>query len=77
MSPTQLIPGSIMQLHPGKTRNPMFGACFFVVDKPTPDGARGYIQCTGENGELGGLSYYYAVFEEMEPTGGVAVWFEP
>lgn len=73
---TPLTPGAIMQLNPDPDicRNPMFGACLFIVTKPNPSGAMGYVQALGKNGERGGQAYYKANWAEMEATGGIAEW---
>lgn len=74
--PAELRIGAIMQLNPDPdiTGNAMFCACMLVVSEPKPWGAQGYVQALGENGAPGGLAYYRAKWEEMEPTGGMAEW---
>lgn len=73
---TDLAVGDIMQLNPDPdvTRNAMFCACMLVITEPRSWGAQGYVQGLGENGERGGLAYYRASWDEMEPTGGRAEW---
>ena len=64
-----------MQLHPTQTRNKAFSACMFVVTEPKVFGAQGYVQGLGPSREeTTGQAYYRATWEEMEPTGGKAVW---
>ena len=74
MEPRELKVGEIVQLDPEASGNPMFGATLMIVTVPKPWGAQGYVQSLGENGERGGRAYYRAKWEEMEPTGGMAVW---
>lgn len=74
MKPTKLEPGQIMQLSPETCRNPMFGACLFVVSEPKVFGAQGYVQALGQDRQQGGQAYYRATWEEMEPTGGWVAW---
>lgn len=74
MMPMELKPGMIMQLNPEKVRNPLFAACFLTVDEPKEWGCQGYVQGWGEDGQPGGQAHYRAQWEEMEPTGGMAVW---
>jgi hypothetical protein len=66
---TILKPGDIVQLSPETCKNPMLAACFMVVTEPKSFGAQGYVQCTGENGAMGGQAYYRAGFDEMEKCG--------
>jgi hypothetical protein len=68
--------GDIMQLSPelNVCKNPMFAGCMFVVTEPKEWGAQGYVQGLGENGKQIGQAYYRATWEEMEGTGGIAVW---
>jgi hypothetical protein len=73
MEKRELARGWIMQLNPETTKNQMFAGCFMVVSEPKPWGAQGYVPMTGENGKPGGLAYYRATWEEMEPV-GVAEW---
>jgi hypothetical protein len=72
----ELEPGEIVQLSPETCRNKMLAACFMVVTEPKAFGAQGYVQCTGENGEMGGCAYYRAHWDEMEPVGR-AEWVAP
>jgi hypothetical protein len=73
---TSLVVGDIMQLspEPNVCKNPMFAGCMFVVTEPKSFGAQGYVQGLGENGAQIGQAYYRASWEEMEFTGGRAVW---
>lgn len=63
----------IVQLAP-TTGNPMFACCMMTVTEVKPWGAQGYVQGLGENGKQVGQAYYRAKWEEMEKTGGKAVW---
>lgn len=74
MRPRPLEPGELVQLHPDDCGNPMLGGCFMVVTEPKSFGAMGYVQCTGTEGKRGGLAYYRAKFEEMEPVGRAEWW---
>ncbi len=74
MQPRELRVGEILQLNPETTRNKAFAAGMFVVREPLSFGALGYVQMLGENCELGGPAFYRAKWEELEPTGGIAVW---
>ena len=66
---------AIVQLNPETTRNKAFGGCLMIVTEPKQWGAQGYVQALGPNrDELGGLAYYRATWDEMEPTGGTAEW---
>jgi hypothetical protein len=76
MKPCALAVGDIVQLDPGQTRSKAFAGCFMVVTEPKEWGAQGYIQPVGERLDTAasGQMYYRAHWEEMEPTGGRAVW---
>lgn len=73
--------GEIIQLNPHATKNRMFAACLMVIDEVKSFGAQGYVQALGEMVFIpglgqkapmpGGLAYYRALWEEMEPTGGM------
>lgn len=69
MAPEELQPGTIVQLNPDTCRNRMFAACLMVVTEPKSFGAQGYVQALGEDGEPGGLAFYRAEFDEIEPCG--------
>ena len=69
--------GDIIQLDPQKTGNKMFSACLAIVDEVKTWGVQCYVQCTGENGEMGGQAYYRAEDGTYESTGGKAVWVKP
>ena len=60
--------GDVVQLNEN-CANPMLRYCFMTVTEPKAFGAMGYVQCTGENGHLGGQAYYRAKFEEMDLIG--------
>ena len=66
--------GDIMQLSPEACRNLAFAGCMFVVTEPKGFGAQGYVQGLGTRLEQVGQAYYRANWDEMEPTGGKAVW---
>lgn len=63
----------IVQLVPGKVRNPMFSACCMVVSEVRSWGVMGYVQALGKDGNAGGQAYYRATWDEVVPTGGRAV----
>ena len=63
-----------MQISPDHATNRMFGACLMVVTEPKPWGAQGYVQALGKDEQIGGQAYVRVAFENMEPTGGRAVW---
>jgi hypothetical protein len=64
----QLKEGDVVQLSPD-VGNPMFACCMMTVTEPKPWGAQGYVQMTGENGQLGGQAYYRATWDDMEYVG--------
>lgn len=55
----------VVQLHPEKCTNPMFGGCLMVVDEIKSGGIQGYVQSLGEGGNKGGQAYYRATWNEM------------
>jgi len=59
--------GDIVQINPYME---LFGACFVVVTEVRSWGIQGYIQSAG----VAGQQYIRLRLEEMEPTGGKAVW---
>ena len=65
--------GLVVQLHPEKTKNKMFAACFMVVTGVRSWGLTGYVQGLGENGQMGGQAYYRAEWETFELVGN-AYW---
>lgn len=75
---TKLEAGDIVQLSPD-VGNKAFACCFMVVSEPKAFGAQGYVQGLGESRDKpsGGQAYYRAKWEEMELTGGKAVWVVP
>jgi hypothetical protein len=75
MSDLPLRVGQVVQLHPEKTRNPMFAACLMVVTEPKLFGAQGFVQMTGTDGKPGGQAYYRATWDEIARlTGDEVVW---
>jgi hypothetical protein len=75
MNKSTLEQGDIMQLSPFDTRNKAFAGCLFIVSEPKAFGAQGYVQGLGDDRETpAGQAYYRAHWDEMEPTGGKAVW---
>ena len=75
---TKLEIGEIVQLNPETTGPKAFAGCFAVVDAPTRFGAQLRIQCLdNELDETCSQMYYRAEWEEMEVTGGKAVWYIP
>lgn len=73
---TPLEVGEIVHLDPATTRSKAFAGCFMVVTEPKEFGAQGYITPIGERLDIppNGWCYYRANWDEMEPTGGRAVW---
>lgn len=75
MIPRELKIGEIVQLHPDECRNQAFAGCYMTVTEPKAFGAQGFVQALGEARDApGGQAYYRAKWEEMEPTGGMAVF---
>lgn len=70
---TKLEVGDVVQLSP-EVGNKAFACCFMVISEPKPWGAQGYVQGLGTREAQVGQAYYRAKWEEMEPTGGKAVW---
>lgn len=67
-----LRPNDVVQLSP-EARNPMFAFCMLVVTEVREWGVQGYVQALGTNGQPGGLAYYRAGWDEIEPV-GTAEW---
>lgn len=63
----------IVQLAP-EVGNKAFACCMMVVTEVKQWGAQGYVQGLGTRQEQVGQAYYRAKWEEMEKTGGKAVW---
>lgn len=57
--------GDVVQLSPNECRNKMLAGCFMTVTEPKSWGCYGYVQTTGENGEMGFQAYYRAKWEEF------------
>ncbi len=73
---TTLQPGDIVQLSPTiKSRG--FAACLAVVSETKTFGAQVYVQGLGAVDEPGGQAYIRVKWEDMELTGGRAVWVPP
>lgn len=70
----QYKPGDIVQINPECKTNQMFAACLLVVTELKSWGVMGYVQALGEDMRPGGQAYIRLKFEEIEPTGGRAVW---
>ena len=66
-----VVPGDIVQLGAAPA-NLAFAYCLMVVKEVRPWGVLGYVQ--GTRDQDGGQAYYRATWEEIEPTGGKAVW---
>lgn len=71
-------PGDIVQFHPSQCRNLCFAACLMTVTAVKPWGVIGFVQAlgegVGEKAKQGGQYYYRAVWQEIVPTGGKAVF---
>ncbi len=59
--------GSIVQVDP---RVDTFGACMVVVTEMKSWGVMGYVQSAGVSGQ----QYIRLKFEDVEDTGGAAIW---
>ena len=59
--------GDIVQVNPSKE---MFGGCMVMVTEVKSWGIQGYVQSAGVLGQ----QYIRLKFEDIEPTGGKAVW---
>ena len=59
--------GSIVQVNPEVE---VFGACMVVVTELKPWGVQGYVQSAGVPGQ----QYIPLKTDQIEPTGGKAVW---
>ena len=67
--------GDIVQIDPHCTTNPLFGGCMLVVTETRVWGVQGYVQALGAGSEApGGQAYIRLTWEQIEPTGGRAVW---
>jgi hypothetical protein len=67
--------GDIVQLNPETVGNLAFAACFMVISEVHSWGVQGYVQAIGaQRGITGGQAYYRAIWSEIEPTNGKAVW---
>ena len=71
---TKLEVGEIVQLDPYTCKNRMFAGCLMVVTEPKSWGAQGYVQGLGKDENLAGQAYYRATWDQMELTGGIAIW---
>lgn len=60
--------GDIVQVNPEKQ---MFGACMVVVTELRDWGVQGYVQSAGVPGQ----QYIRLKWDDIEPTGGMAVWW--
>ena len=69
----QLVPGDIVQIGEAPA-NLAFAYCLMVVTEIRSWGIQGYVQDMGTREQVGGPAYYLATWEEIEPTGGKAVW---
>lgn len=70
-----LQPGAIVQLNPTYTRNLAFAACLMIVTEIKTWGVQGFVQALDETrAAVGGQAYYRAHWDEIEDTGGQAVW---
>jgi hypothetical protein len=69
-----LVRCAIVQIAP-TTEHRAFRFCLMVVAEVRPWGVQGYVQALGaDRDHVGGQAYYRATWEEIEPTGGKAVW---
>ena len=73
MKPAELKAGDIVQIDPETNRGTeWFGGCLMVVTEPKSWGAQGYVKNAGS----AGLAFVRIKWEDMEPTGGRAVWVD-
>ena len=71
MEPRPLQIGEIVQINPDACRGTeWFGGCLLVVTEPKPFGAQGYVK----SAVSAGLAFIRVNYEDIEPTGGHAVW---
>jgi hypothetical protein len=61
----QIVPGSIVQVHPAK--GGVFASCLLIVEEVRGWGVIGFAK--GAEG-----AHVTATWEDIEPTGGKAVW---
>lgn len=61
-------PGDVVQLIP-EFENQMLAGCMVTVTEVKSFGCQGYVQCTGENGKMGGQAYIRPRWDEMEYVG--------
>jgi len=64
--------GTVVQLDPEKTGNPMFAACLMVVSEVKSWGVQGYVQELGKGGKSGGQAYYRAKIGTFLPLDGLS-----
>lgn len=65
----------VLQIRPECAINPAFGGCLFVVSELKGWGVMGYVPALGESRDKpGGQAYIRLKWEEVEHTGGKAVW---
>jgi hypothetical protein len=70
----ELIIGEIVQLIPHTCRLRSLAGCLMVVSAPKPWGAQGFVAIPGSGDTVGGKAYYRAHWDEIERTGGMAVY---
>lgn len=66
-----LCTGTAVQLT-DKAKNQMFAFCMMTVTDIKEWGALGYVQALGEKGQVGGVAYYRATWDEMVYVGEAA-----
>lgn len=69
---TSLPRGTVVQINP-EAHDGFFRGCLMVVTEPKSFGAMGYIAMPGQRGDMPGLAYYRAEWNEMEFV-GLAAW---
>lgn len=72
MTRKELHEAQIVQLNPETVNNKAFAACFMVVTEMKDFGAVGYVMVPQAEGAA--QAFYRANWEEMEETGGAAIW---
>lgn len=71
-----VVEGGIVQIAPDCETNPAFGGCLLIVTEIKGWGVQGYVQALGASRDagMGGQAYIRLKWDEIEPTGGRAVW---
>lgn len=68
-----MIPGSLVQIHPISAGNTAFAGCFMVVEEIKQWGVKGYIQGVGTRDNRGEIFPYREEWENIQYI-GKAYW---